>query len=140
MRCSAIPLMLLAAAAPLPAADAQVSIRERITIRIPTAAPMTPIEMPRWVEKGGPKCLPGDQLAGAIVSDGDAVDLVMKGGARVRARLAGDCAALSYYGGFYIKPGGDGAVCAGRDEIRARSGASCGIKVFRKLIAKPAKH
>jgi hypothetical protein len=150
---SAAAVMLLASAAaagtPVPAGQAtgvelaQVTIRGRIIIRVPSTprnavsplrrvAPAQPIE---WVEKKGPKCIAASQLGGAIVA-GDYVDLVMRGGDRVRARLKGDCSGLGYYGGFYVKPSADGQVCAGRDSIRTRSGDSCTIKRFRKLVAK----
>jgi hypothetical protein len=138
-----------AAGAPMPAGRVaaagfgQVTIRERIIIRVPSrlrgdAAPMRRIAPPQpieWAEKKGPKCIAADQLGGAIVS-GDYVDLVLRGGERVRAQLDGDCSGLGYYGGFYVKPSADGQVCAGRDSIRTRSGDSCTIKRFRKLVAK----
>ena len=150
---SAAALMLLASAAaagtPVPAGRitgteiAQVTFSERIIIRIPSrmrraaetareADAQRPIE---WAEKKGPKCIFANQLGGAIVS-GDYVDLVLRGGDRVRAQLDGDCSGLGYYGGFYLKPSPDGQLCAGRDSIRTRSGDRCTIKRFRKLIAK----
>ena len=122
---------------------AQVTFSERIIIRIPSrmrraaetareADAQRPIE---WAEKKGPKCIFANQLGGAIVS-GDYVDLVLRGGDRVRAQLDGDCSGLGYYGGFYLKPSPDGQLCAGRDSIRTRSGDRCTIKRFRKLVAK----
>lgn len=126
-----------------PAGFGQVTIRERIIIRVPSrlrgdAGPMRRIAPPQpieWAEKKGPKCIAADQLGGAIVS-GDYVDLVLRGGERVRAQLDGDCSGLGYYGGFYVKPSADGQVCAGRDSIRTRSGDRCTIKKFKKLVAK----
>lgn len=122
---------------------AQVTIRGRIIIRVPStpqdrAAPMRQVTPPRpvkWAEKKGPECVAADQLGGAIVG-GDYVDLVLRGGDRVRAELAGDCSGLGYYGGFYVKPSADGQVCAGRDSIRTRSGDRCTIRKFKKLVAK----
>ena len=76
-----------------------------------------------------------DQLGGAIVAT-DYVDLVLRGGDRVRAEVDGDCSGLGYYGGFYVKPSADGQVCAGRDSIRTRSGDQCTIRKFKKLVAK----
>jgi len=122
---------------------AQVTIRGRIVIRVPsrlrgTVTQTRDISLPQpieWAEKKGPKCIVADQLGGAIVA-GDYVDLVLRGGDRVRAQLDGDCAGLGYYGGFYVKPSADGQVCAGRDSIRTRSGDSCKIRKFKKLIVK----
>jgi len=120
---------------------AQVTIRGRIIIRIPsrsrgTPTPqLTPVRPVEWAEKKGPKCIAADQLGGAIVAS-DYVDLVLRGGDRVRAELDGDCSGLGYYGGFYVKPSADGQVCAGRDSIRTRSGDQCTIRKFKKLVAK----
>jgi hypothetical protein len=150
---TAIALLLLASATaagtPVPAGRlngaefAQVTIHERIIIRVPSRlrgsmnpARDTPLPQPvEWAEKKGPKCIAADQLGGAIVA-GDYVDLVLRGGDRVRAQLDGDCAGLGYYGGFYLKPSADGLVCAGRDAIRTRSGDSCKVRKFKKLVAK----
>jgi hypothetical protein len=138
-----------AASTPAPAGQvtgielAQVTIRGRIIIRVPSrlqdyVTPMRQFTPPRpieWAEKKGPKCIAADQLGGAIVA-GDYVDLVLRGGDRVRAQLDGDCSGLGYYGGFYVKPSPDGQICAGRDSIRTRSGDRCTIKKFKKLVAK----
>ena len=138
-----------AAGTPAPAGQvtgievAQVTIRGRLIIRVPSklqdnATPMrqfTPPQPIEWAEKKGPKCVAADQLGGAIVA-GDYVDLVLRGGDRVRAQLDGDCSGLGYYGGFYLKPSADGQLCAGRDSIRTRSGDRCTIKKFKKLVAK----
>jgi len=140
-----------AASAPLPAAPVdgdgmgQVSITGRVVIRVESAPPpmaaAARLASPpvRWVEKGGPKCIAANQLAGAIVNDTDSVDLVLRGGARLRAQLDDDCTALGYYGGFYLKTAADGQVCAGRDTIRTRTGDSCSIGKFKRLVAKPGK-
>lgn len=120
---------------------AQVIMRDRVVIRVrnmpmppppPSAAPLPPV---RWVERKGPKCVAVSQLGGAIVG-GKSVDLVLHGGERVRAMLDGDCPALDFYSGFYLKPSADGMVCAKRDTIRSRSGDSCEIAGFRRLVIK----
>lgn len=147
-----IPLAILlasatVASAPTSAAPAdpdmgQVSITGRVVVRV---EPVRPVAMPRvapavrWVEKDGPKCVALNQLAGAIVNGTDSVDLVLKGGMRMRALLDDDCTALGYYGGFYLKTAADGQVCARRDTIRTRSGDSCSIGKFKRLVAKPNK-
>lgn len=138
-----------AATAPSPAgpqqgnALAQVQFRGQIIIRVPSA-PMPAIaplvgnaagRPLRFDEKKGPKCVPLGQLGGAVINGGD-IDLMLKGGERMRAKLDGDCSALGFYGGFYLKANADGQVCAGRDAIRTRSGDSCGIKRFHKLVIK----
>ena len=134
-----------ATAAPMPAGNApgQVQYRGQIIVRIPNA-PM-PAVAPlvgnlagkplRFKEKKGPKCVPIGQLGGALLNDGD-LDLLLRGGDRLRAKLDGDCRAMGFYAGIYLKANADGQVCAGRDTIRTRTGDSCGIKRFHKLVAK----
>ena len=109
---------------------AQLTFREQVIIRLPSRQPAP--EPMRWKEKDGPKCIPADALAGAQISR-EGVDLLLRGGKRLRARL-GRCPPLDYYSGFYIRPGRDGRVCEDRDAIRVRSGGSCEIDQFRQLV------
>ncbi len=146
------PLLLLALAAPAAAvADdkvvlAQLVIRERIVIRVPRVAPPGALPVGRtalpappkattWREKKGPKCIPAQGMAGAMISSPKQVDLVLIGGKRVRAKLDGACKPLDFYEGFYLRPARDGMICADRDAIKVRSGASCGIDEFKTLVA-----
>jgi len=126
---------LLLAGGGEPVLLAQLTVRQQVIIRVP-ARPAR-VEPMRWREKGGPKCIPAGALAGAQVSR-EGVDLLLKGGARVRAKLQ-RCPPLDYYSGFYIRPGLDGLVCQDRDTIRVRSGGSCEIDVFKSLVPRPAK-
>jgi hypothetical protein len=145
-----IPVLLLALAAPSAiAADpgdpglvlGQFTFHQHIIIRVPVmpAPPPPPQPMPaapppRWVEHGAPKCLPLDHVTGAAVTGADSVDLMMDDGQRMRAVLDQDCPALDFYSGFYLTRNQDGKVCAQRDQIHARSGATCPIQKFRKLV------
>lgn len=137
---AAVVLAAPVAADPPAIVTAQVLIRERITIRrvprMPMAAPTLakPVPMVRgWRERKGPKCVPVDRLAGASIVAPMAIDLLTVDGRRLRARLDHDCSSMDYYSGLYIRPGEDGQVCARRDSIRVRSGARCGIAMFRTL-------
>jgi hypothetical protein len=122
-------------------ATGAIVIQQRMIIRVPrvaatrmtmpTAAPLPPI---RWVEKSADKCVAVGTLAGAAITRVDRVDLILSGGKRVRAVLEDDCPSLDFYTGFYLKPAGDGKVCARRDTIRSRSGGACRIKAFRSLV------
>ena len=117
---------------------AQLTIHERIIVRVPRIGPsvlVAPV-VTRWKEKRGPKCLAPGNMAGALVSMPGSIDLVMRGGRRYRAKLDGKCRQLGFYSGFYLNPASDGMICAGRDAIHIRSGASCDIKTFRTLVAK----
>jgi hypothetical protein len=53
---------------------------------------------------------------------------------RYRARLEKGCDSIGFYSGFYVEPDEDGSLCSGRDELQARSGLSCAIDSFRRLI------
>lgn len=125
-------------AGPRPATEiqiAQMMIQQRIIIRVPAMAP--PSDPPRpikWKEVKGPKCVPLNQLAGAAITQNDSVDLFLRGGTRLRARLDDDCPALDYYSGFYIRPTDDGQVCQKRDMLHTRSGGQCRVERFRTLV------
>lgn len=118
-----------------PIALAQVIIRERVIVRIPSRV-MAEQRITRWREKNGPKCIPLQGIAGAVLIDPETVDFILPGGPRVRAKLEASCPALDYYSGFYVRPGDDGMICADRDAIHARSGGECEIERFRKLVPK----
>lgn len=130
--------------APPAGVRAQVRIERHIVVRIPrmnvapgmvaasSAPPLPPIS---WVERsGGDQCVPVSSLAAASITRPDAVDLVLSGGKRMRARLGEDCPALGFYSGFYLRPPADGQICARRDVIRSRSGGECRIETFRPLV------
>ena len=148
-----LTLLLVITAAPATAQDrrpggrpgaARIMVRERIVIRIPRVLPRAdviarrnPIAPPRgirWKEKGSAQCVALADLSGEAATDRGDIDLMLADGGRVRAKLADDCPALDFYTGFYLKPTADGAICGKRDVIRARSGASCPIEKFRRLV------
>ncbi len=135
-------LALLIAAAPaarpkdadgIELALTEVIIRERLIVRvpIPRRAPDPPA---RWREKRGARCIELGKVAGAAISAPDSVDMILRGGARIRAELESECPALDFYSGFYLVPTKDGRICADRDSIHARSGGECQIERFRKLV------
>lgn len=123
---------------------AQLMMRERIMIRIRPARP--PVARPQgrrlapppvWSERRARRCVPLRALAGAAVSQGGDVDLMLVDGRRLRAKLAEDCPSLDFYSGFYLRPTSDGRLCGGRDVLKARSGAVCPIARFRELEPRP---
>lgn len=123
-----------ASAAAGPVEMAQLTIRQRIIIRVPaTPVQPMPIQRMRWKEKSGPKCIPMNGLAAAAVMKSDAVDLMLRGGKRLRAQFDSACPSLDFYSGFYIMPSEDGRICAGRDMIHSRAGGRCGIAKFKTL-------
>ena len=141
----ALPVILLALGAPAAVASpwprgdvlARLTVQQRVVIRVPRMTP-APAMVPKpisWKEKKGPKCVAAQTMAGALVSAPKQVDLVLIGGKRVRAKLNGACRPLDFYAGFYLRPAKDGMICADRDAIKVRSGASCLIDDFRTLVA-----
>lgn len=119
-------------AVPAGSSFARIIIRQTMIVRVPnrrgTPAPI------RWKSRKGPKCVEMATIAGAAIVADDAIDLVLRGGQRLRAQFASSCPALDYYSGFYMLPTDDGQICADRDVIRTRSGGQCEIQRFRKLM------
>lgn len=120
-----------------------VTIRRRIIIRIP----MVPMALPLAPEPGGsatramvpprmepgPPCVAHRKIQRASLSERNGVVLLMAGNTRYQARLERGCRPADFQSGFYINPTADGAVCAGRDLLHARSGANCLITRFSRI-------
>lgn len=105
-------------------------VQQELIMRIPVRPLTGPIE---WVERRGPRCIPGAAIRGAALSADGNVDFLLAGRKRVRAELDQDCPGLDFYKGFYLSPEDDG-VCAGRDTISSRMGGSCRIERFHRLV------
>lgn len=123
---------------------AQMTIEQRVIIRVPMHRPMPPRPMNRrgadealspmgWVEHDGPRCVKIKRLVGAAITSRRGVDLMLRGDHRLRARLGRGCRTADLYSGFYIQPSEDGALCSGRDRVLARSGAECEITELLRL-------
>jgi hypothetical protein len=135
-----------AAPAKLPVEMAQITIEQRVIMRVPMARPGSPRHRAidrifgapegdvEWEEHKGPKCVSLRMLRGALVTSGRGVDLVLRDNTRLRARLGRECRSADLYSGFYIQPHADGTLCADRDELLARSGMNCPIKDFKRLV------
>jgi hypothetical protein len=115
---------------------AQLSFRSRVVVRIESWKAQPPAPQ-SFKEKKGPRCLPMGDILGAAILGRAGVDLVLRGGERMRARFASSCPGLDYYSGFYILPPRDGQICSDRDVVRDRAGGECPIERFRRLV--PAK-
>ncbi|WP_019832840.1 hypothetical protein [Sphingomonas sp. PR090111-T3T-6A] len=123
----------------------QLTVTQSVIIRVPARrshranrrAHVDPPAMPVFRDRKGPRCIDAGAIAGAAIAAPDSVDFILRGGQRVRARLEDECPALDYYSGFYVKPAGDGKICANRDSIRTRSGGDCQVDRFRLLIPVP---
>ena len=110
--------------------------RATIVTRSMPAPP--PPRMPMmFIEKKADDCIKMEAIRGFSVSRGDSVDLMLRDGRLLRAKLGKNCPALGFYSGFYVKATPDKKMCAGRDAIRSRSGRQCGIEAFRSLVPAP---
>jgi hypothetical protein len=118
-----------------PPAGSTIMVRRQIIIRSVRLRPAPEEHATRieWLEGKGPRCLPAHAIAGASQFGQSSVDLILRNGRRIRARLGSACPALDYYYGFYITPGEDGFVCAERETIRSRAGGQCEIDTFQLL-------
>ena len=88
-----------------------------------------------WIEGGRFKCVKTRAIRGAVLAGPDHVDLLLAHRQRVRASFDGNCAALDFYGGFYLQTE-DHRVCADRDSVHSRMGGSCRIDKFHRLVPK----
>ncbi len=132
-------LLFLVAPTAGPVQLAQMSIEQRVIIRVPMAkkglgpARIAPQAGRAWKERKGPRCIALRSIRSASVVVGYGVDLLLADNHRYRARLERGCSSTGFYSGFYVEPDGDGSLCSGRDELQARSGLSCAIDSFRRL-------
>lgn len=117
---------------------AQISISRQTVVRIAPLAPQRPRPI-RLRESGGPKCVNASALAGLAIREKDAIDLVLRGGMQLRAKLEKGCPSVDFYSGFYLKKSADGRICADRDLLHSRAGGTCEIDRFRTLTPEVGK-
>lgn len=135
MRLAAYALLSVSASVSAWPALSAMDVEQHVVIRIRTYSAVTAPKPMVWRERKGPKCLRMDMLGGAAITQPDSVDLTLRGGQFVRARLEKGCPAHDFfYSGFYLSPAPDGEVCAGRDVVHARIGGDCAITKFRTLV------
>ena len=126
-------------APPVPPGDAVTFTQRQVIIRItpvapsPRAAPAAGVPQLQWREGRGPHCISWNRILAAISPRQNSVDFVFRDGQRVRAQLERRCPTLDFYRSLYITPTRDGQLCAGRDNIRSRTGGECEIDQFRSL-------
>jgi len=126
-----------------PTVARQVSIEQRVTIRVAPRMPASPIAFdslppngagPHFAEKKMGKCVPVSGIVGVQYRDANRLVLHLRDRRMVSATLEKSCRARDYYSGFYVAKNSDGLLCVERDEIRARSGANCQISAMRQLV------
>lgn len=109
----------------------RVVVHEELIISIPVRP--RPRQRIEWVERKGPKCLPINRIAGAMLSGPSSIDFLLRDRTRIRAVMDSECPALDYYRDVYLQPD-DERICAKRETIRSRVGGSCRIEKFRLLV------
>jgi hypothetical protein len=109
----------------------RVVVNEEVIISIPIRP--RPRQKYEWVEQKGPKCIDAQRIAGATLSGPSSIDFILRDRRRIRAVMDDECPALDFYQGFYLQPD-DERICAKRESIQNRVGASCRIERFRSLV------
>lgn len=109
----------------------RVVIHDEVILRIPVRPRIS--RRIEWLEKKGPKCVPADRIAGAMLSGPSSIDFVLRDRQRVRAIMDDECPALDFYKGFYFQLS-DERICAKRESIQNRIGANCRIERFKRLV------
>jgi len=128
-----------------PQAAEQVSIQQRVTIRInPRPAPMPLDAMrfdsgverdgPRYVERKIGKCLAMNSISGVQPIDNSRLLLFLRDRRMVTARLEKGCQGREFYSGFIVARNADAQICAGRDRLQSRSGMGCQVSGFRQVV------
>lgn len=107
----------------------RVTVTSSTTIILRTSRPVA------LVEKKANDCVKVSNISGFAVNTADSVDLVLRDGSLLRAKLGRDCPALGFYSGFYVKANKDQKICAKRDSFRSRSGRLCDVEAFKALVA-----
>lgn len=80
------------------------------------------------------ECVPVKAIAGVQVDKGNRLILFMRDRRVVGASLESSCRARDFYSGFYVERNEDGMLCARRDRLQSRSGASCDVRHLRRLV------
>jgi hypothetical protein len=119
----------------------QVRIEQRLIIRIAPGEPERelppPISLPppeRMRERRIAPCVPVAAIAGVRPMANNRLVLFMHDRRLIAADLARNCSARDFYLGFYVSPTPDGLLCAVRDTIHSRAGATCMIAEVHELV------
>jgi hypothetical protein len=129
-----------------PPEAAQVRIEQRVIIRIsPSSAatrqrlladlPRATTTTTRFQEKKLDGCISIDGIAGVQPAQENRLLLFMRDHRVLTAALERACNSEDYYSGFYVERNQDGQICAKRDKLQSRAGASCKVAQLNRLVA-----
>jgi hypothetical protein len=124
----------------------QVRIEQRMIIRISPSPPAVRREVlgppqraddgpMRYKEKKFHDCVKIENIAGITPMRPNRLVLFMRDHRVLSAALERACDADAFYLGAYVERSSDGKLCKGRDALRARTGATCRIARFSRLVA-----
>lgn len=127
----------------------QMRIQQHLSIRISPGGPAIPPPMvfefdeedrpARVEERKMGRCVPIAAIAGVQSGPRDRLVLFLRDSRVVTASLPKTCRATDFYSGFYVERNADGQLCVDRDEIHARSGATCMVHDFRAVVEVPMR-
>ncbi|MEO6387478.1 MAG: hypothetical protein ABIT16_06090 [Croceibacterium sp.] len=129
-----------------PQTGQQVRIEERVIIRIAPSNPAAREQMlallPRrnssqssFREAKLDGCIAISDIAGVQPAEQNRLLLFMRDHRVLTAALDRACKAEDFYAGFYVERRDDGQLCARRDMLQSRSGASCKVSQLNRLVA-----
>lgn len=128
-----------------PPVQRQVRIEQRVIIRIAPSSPAVRERMmaglPRrssetkFQEKKLDGCIAVDSIAGVAPAEQNRLLLFMRDRRILTAALERACNPEDYYSGFYVERNEDGQICARRDRLQSRAGASCRVSQLNRLVA-----
>jgi hypothetical protein len=125
----------------------QVRIEQRVIIRISPGTSAAREQMLADLRRQGnsPTSYQEEKLNGCIAVSSIAgvqpapaqnrLLLFMRDRRILSAALERACNARDYYSGFYIERSDDGQLCARRDRLQSRAGASCQVAQLNRLVA-----
>ena len=125
----------------------QVRIEQRVIIRISPSSPAAREQMMADLtrENSSRTSYQEEKLSGCIAISNIAgvqpapaqnrLLLFMRDRRILSAALERACNARDYYAGFYVERSEDGQLCAKRDLLQSRAGASCKVAQLNRLVA-----
>jgi hypothetical protein len=125
----------------------QVRIEQRVIIRISPGTGAAREEMLADLQRQSPEptayrqekfdgCIAVSSIAGMQPAPAqNRILLFMRDRRILSAALERACNARDYYSGFYVERNEDGQLCARRDTLQSRAGASCKVAQLNRLVA-----
>ncbi len=123
----------------------QVRIEQRVIVRIAPMAEQVRRQIREQqqsdealvlAERPLADCVPLNSITGVGSANDNRLVFLMRDRRLVSARLGRTCSARDFYSGFYVDRHADGQLCVKRDELHARSGATCAVEALYRVVAR----